>query len=372
MESTRWDETWHRLREWTNSQAQSERLAAQILINEGFEGLDPSHPLGGPDGGRDATCTYDDELWIMAVYFPRGKKKISEIEKKLREDVASAVMHKPAGIAFVTNQELSLAQRDRLKRIVSPSRLVIFHLERIATILDTPHMSGIRQQFLGIECIDSKPVLDVGFYEPGTRTALGKSIQLCCVAHDSPTAYIPSLETPRQMFSGGISLPLAFGEELNPTYMRDKEKYERTKALLREVTIGIRNTSTRLAEGVILEVEGSLSNGIEVLEEFPQSPARRRLEAIPYIRPSWWNSRITPSVEKFRENFRVTVQFRTIQPGHISIMDVPILIGSKDALSLNVNAKVVANNLPVPTETSLEIRFEVTRKPSFSIDYLRL
>jgi len=31
----RWDETWHRLLEWTNGQAQSERLAAQILISEG-------------------------------------------------------------------------------------------------------------------------------------------------------------------------------------------------------------------------------------------------------------------------------------------------------------------------------------------------
>lgn len=371
MESTRWDETWHRLREWTNGQAQSERLAAQILISEGFEGLDPSHPLGGPDGGRDAICTYEEELWVMAAYFPRGKKKISEIENKLREDVASAVMHKPAGIAFVTNQELSLTQRDRLKRIASPSRLVIFHLERIATILDTPHMSGIRQQFLGIECIDGNPVLDIGFYEPGTRTLLGKSIQICCIAHDSPTAYIPNLETPRQRL-GGISLPPAFGEELNPTYMRDKEKYERAKALLREVTIGIRNTSTRLAEGVILEIEGSLSNGIEVWEEFPQPPARKGLYAMPYIRPRWWNSHITPSVESFKGNFRVTVQFGTIQPGHISIMEAPILIGSKEAPSLSMNAKVVANNLPVPTESCLEIRFEVTRKPSFSIDYLRL
>jgi hypothetical protein len=308
----------------------------------------------------------------MAVYFPRGKKKISEIEKKLRDDVASAVMHEPAGIAFVTNQELSLAQRDRLKRIASPSRLVIFHLERIATILDTPLMSGVRQQFLGIECVDGKPVLDVGFYERGTRTLLGKSIQLCCIAHDSPTDYIPNLETPRQIFAGGISLLPAFGEELNPTYMRDKEKYERAKALLREVTIGIRNTSTRFAEGVILEIEGSLSDGIEVWEELPQPPARRRLEAMPHIRPLWWNSRITPSVERFRGAFRTTVQFGTIQPGHISIMDAPILIGSKEAQSFDMNAKVVANNLPVPTETCLEIRFEVTRKSSFSTDYLRL
>ena len=48
--SARWDETWHRLREWTSGQGPSERLAAQILMEDGFTGLDPSHPLGGKDG----------------------------------------------------------------------------------------------------------------------------------------------------------------------------------------------------------------------------------------------------------------------------------------------------------------------------------
>ena len=46
----RYDETWHRLRESTKGQPPSERLAAQILINEGFTDVDQSHPLGGRDG----------------------------------------------------------------------------------------------------------------------------------------------------------------------------------------------------------------------------------------------------------------------------------------------------------------------------------
>ena len=51
----RWDETWHRLREWTNGQGPSERLSAQLLLSQGFTDLDPSHPLGGKDGGKDAS-----------------------------------------------------------------------------------------------------------------------------------------------------------------------------------------------------------------------------------------------------------------------------------------------------------------------------
>ena len=61
--TNRWDETWHRLREWTNGQAPSERLSAQILIDAGFDGIDPSHPLGGRDGGKDALSFKQGKKW---------------------------------------------------------------------------------------------------------------------------------------------------------------------------------------------------------------------------------------------------------------------------------------------------------------------
>lgn len=57
--SIRYDETWHRLQQWTNAQAPSERLAAQILVDAGYTDIDPSHPLGGKDGGKDAICNRD-------------------------------------------------------------------------------------------------------------------------------------------------------------------------------------------------------------------------------------------------------------------------------------------------------------------------
>jgi hypothetical protein len=373
MESTRWDETWHRLREWTNGQAQSERLAAQILIFEGFEGIDPSHPLGGPDGGKDATCRFEDELWVMAVYFPRGKKRISDIEAKLSADIESARKHKPAGIAFVTNQELSLSQRERLKKIAPPSRIAIFHLERITSILDAPQMAGVRQQFLSIESIDAKPILEVGFYEPKSRAPLGKTIDVNCIVHDESLGYIPNLETPRQTYALGLSMPADILQELNPSYMREKDKYERARALLRETTIGIRNLSTRLAEGVILEIEGTLADGIQIHEELPRCPERMRINArMPHIRPLWWDSHITPSIDEYEGRFRVTIKFGSVQPGHISLMDAPILIGSKKAASLTMNTRVVANNLPVPDESSLEVRFMLENRLPFDLDFLRV
>jgi len=151
----RWDETWHRLRDWTDGQAKSERLAAQILLSDGYRRLDPSHPLGGPDGGKDALVERGDESWVMAAYFPHGQKPFSEIVGKFTADFAGVSRNAAAGLAFVTNQRLTLEERSRLLAgLTSP--VDIYHLERITTILDQPNMSNVRLQFLGINFSDDQ------------------------------------------------------------------------------------------------------------------------------------------------------------------------------------------------------------------------
>lgn len=149
--SHRWDETWHRLREWTNGQGPSERLAAQILLDDGYKSLDPSHPLGGPDGGKDAVCHLDGRRWVMAVYFPRGQHTLGTIRRKFLDDLEGIVRNAASGIAFVTNQELVMAERQVLSDEAKPLHVDLFHLDRITTVLDKPSMSQVRRQFLGID-----------------------------------------------------------------------------------------------------------------------------------------------------------------------------------------------------------------------------
>jgi hypothetical protein len=146
MNRTRWDETWHRLREWTSGQAASERLAAQVLLSQGFESLDPSHPLGGPDGGKDAVCARGGKRWFMAVYFPRGKKTYAAIRRKYLDDMAASLDGRPHGIVFVTNQELTLGERQELTEAAAPLEADLYHLERITAILDSPPMAPVRKQ----------------------------------------------------------------------------------------------------------------------------------------------------------------------------------------------------------------------------------
>jgi hypothetical protein len=154
MNTTRWDETWHRLREWTNDQAPSERLAAQILLAEGFVGLDPSHPLGGKDGGKDALCSKDGIPWAMGVYFPRGQQTFGAIKKKYLDDLDGARANGARGFAFVTNQELMLAERRELVGCAGTVSSEIYHLERVTTLLDSPLLAATRKQFLGIDYLE--------------------------------------------------------------------------------------------------------------------------------------------------------------------------------------------------------------------------
>lgn len=145
----RWDETWHRLREWTSASGAAERLAAQVLLDQGFTDLDPSHPLGGRDGTADALAQRNGKKWVMAVYFPRGQRSFNDIKTKFVDDFAGVASNGADALAFVTNQELRRAQRKTLADAVS-GPVEIFHLERLVAVLDQPRWSGLREQFLGI------------------------------------------------------------------------------------------------------------------------------------------------------------------------------------------------------------------------------
>lgn len=146
------NETWHRLLEWTSGQAPSEFLAAQAAHAERFEDYDPSHPVGGRDGGRDAVATRDGRRYTVAVYFPRGQQSPKTTREKLVADYAGAAANHADGMLVVTNQEMRLAERAAVQEAVG-GELVLLHLAKLASILDRPAMHAVRQEFLGIPAV---------------------------------------------------------------------------------------------------------------------------------------------------------------------------------------------------------------------------
>jgi hypothetical protein len=159
---TKGDETWNRLLNWTDSQKAAERLAGHILAAEGFASIDPTHPLGGPDGLKDLTCSRDGIRWVGAAYFPNGKKSFNEIRAKFENDAKGAIRNDAQGFVFVTNQYLTRNKREKLIESAPVENVEIYHLERIARILDTPTNYGTRLEFLDVEMTKEEQVAFFG------------------------------------------------------------------------------------------------------------------------------------------------------------------------------------------------------------------
>ncbi len=175
------NEARRRLIQWDKGQAESERFAGQILELAGFTSIDPSHPLGGKDGVKDVVCEYKRKKWIGASYFPREPQTFAQIKKKFRDDAKGIKINDVDGIAFVTDQKISVSERAELKRnlaeIAPKAGLEIFHLERITQLLNSPRAYGIRLEFLDIEMTGAEQVAFIAERDKSLRD-LNESMQL--------------------------------------------------------------------------------------------------------------------------------------------------------------------------------------------------
>lgn len=142
-------ETVEILRNWTKDQKAAERLASSILRIENYTDIDPSHPEGGPDGKKDLICKKGNLKFIVAVYFSVTSQSISVVKKKFQTDTLGITKNGVDGIVFFTNQKITNKERESLRKTTS-YKTEIYHLERIASILNTPIGYGLRLEFLDI------------------------------------------------------------------------------------------------------------------------------------------------------------------------------------------------------------------------------
>jgi hypothetical protein len=144
------DETTEALSNWKKDQKAAERLAASILHINDFTDVDPSHPMGGPDDKKDILCKKENQLYVVAVHFPRTPQSFIGISKKIREDFSGVREINAVGFIIFTNQHLTVGERNKLQKSCPDTIVEIYHLERIASILNSPVGYGIRLEFLDI------------------------------------------------------------------------------------------------------------------------------------------------------------------------------------------------------------------------------
>jgi fido (protein-threonine AMPylation protein) len=139
-----------KIRDWRFGATQAERMCAALLYLEGYEDIDPQHPLGGPDGLKDVLCRKGGKKWVAAAFFPTTLPTFREIKEKFVHDLAGVAANNADAMAFFVNQHLTIGMREEL-RSQSPNHDVeIYHLERIRNLLDSPKGCGIRLEDLHI------------------------------------------------------------------------------------------------------------------------------------------------------------------------------------------------------------------------------
>lgn len=140
------------LTNWEKGSGDAERLCADLLRMDAFDDVDPQHPLGGPDGGKDILCTKDGNTFVAAVHFPRKQITVTAIKKKFTEDLEASRKHDRSGFIFLTNQALTAGERSDLERIAAGKgkRCLIYHGERLRVMLDSPAGYGLRLRHLSV------------------------------------------------------------------------------------------------------------------------------------------------------------------------------------------------------------------------------
>ncbi|HRN88219.1 MAG TPA: Fic family protein [Hyphomicrobium sp.] len=137
------------LSNWRHGQTFAERLSALLLYLDGYSGIDPQCPLGGPDGTKDIICSKDGKKWIAGAYFPSTSKTFSQIKTKFEDDLTGAIKNAAGGFVFFVNQRLSPTERVDLGAMANVP-VEIYHVERMADLLNNPKGFGARLEYLRI------------------------------------------------------------------------------------------------------------------------------------------------------------------------------------------------------------------------------
>ena len=141
-----------KLKFWRGDQIGAERLAAIILHIDGFSAVDPQCPLGGPDGLKDLLCEKNGWRYVAAAYFPTAEQTFKTVQDKFVHDLDGVSKNKANGIVFLTNQSLTPSERNLLIELASAKghTSILYHLERLRSLLDSPSGYGARLEFLNI------------------------------------------------------------------------------------------------------------------------------------------------------------------------------------------------------------------------------
>lgn len=154
------------LRNFLSGQWRQEMFCSAILsIDPAFEKISPVKPDGGPDGGRDITCTYCGAQAVAGVSFVASsndsQSERRQILKKVKADLVTARSANSAADVFIcfTNTTFTPKGRDEINGAAIElgfNEILIYDRNRLAQMLCNTSYMHIRHEYLKIKMTEDE------------------------------------------------------------------------------------------------------------------------------------------------------------------------------------------------------------------------
>lgn len=273
------------------------------------------------------------------------------------------VEEKKIGVIRIPKQERPIYVKQKFGKV---EKAVVYFRLGSSTAIATP--DDIAKMGRDTILSYAVPLLNLKFAELKNRIELNTAIELTSIAYDEIPTPLPEMGEKSRNTIFDIPESTSF---VNKDYWRELERYIRIHSLVRPVGLVLRNQGSSLAQQVRVEIIGSNSNGITVIDEddLPKEPAYRLLEKFHFNRPFWKQKQTT--VEHHGSQWTLTVNFGNVQAQSCVWATEPFYIGSSIQHELQLEASIYADNLPQPQKVPLTIKCNVTNKPALTLEILK-
>lgn len=166
---------------------------------------------------------------------------------------------------------------------------------------------------------------------------------------------------------GSIASPIgywgpiaSFDPTRNTEYQKQLYEYVERVALIKPVVFVVKNSGSTSITGAKIQVDIPFMQGLEVVDpdDYPQRPAKSFIGTVTPLSALLARRPSSVSVVRHRDTWRVTVDMGKIRPKDSAWMEEPFYVGSKSNCSLELNARVFAENLPVPSTVPLVVKIK--------------
>lgn len=201
-----------------------------------------------------------------------------------------------------------------------------------------------------------QPVLQLEFCDPETRKKCGREIEVHPLMLELPeeNSFPIYGRAPVEVF--GTIMPSDSYE--NNDYYVEVGAYLKARYVFCPISLAVTNSSTILAEKVIVTFEFNSKGGVHFADEgdMPVFPSSSTIPSMGHLVGRHQERRV--DVGLYGEAYEARIDLGNIQPGRTEYSSSPFYLTSEHSREISLEATISANNLRGPTTATVEIKIE--------------